>query len=232
MSPKRKRLSTKPGPNPDPERYILVRTKERWYWRLKRGLGGPAPLNDSFRRNADTTSACNRAAKRIVDRLKATTGGLKTGRIGVRFSGRLKKALNRLGRMDYHFFEGYDLQDAYPMNKLLNAPCRVAARQEGVELSIRIAKHTLKRKSALVSHYYFEAVLVWGDPGVEGGLRVDSVTSALYPIGAEEQDLCLLSLDLPQRGVPWMVLLKVSCLEGDELAVHPRHYGMRVIKVG
>jgi hypothetical protein len=29
-----------------------------------------------------------------------------------------------------------------------------------------------------------------------------------------------------------MVVLKVSCLEGNELAVHPKHYGMRVVGVG
>jgi len=69
-------------------------------------------------------------------------------------------------------------------------------------------KHTLKGKNALVSHYYFEAVLVWGDAGKEGELRVDSVPSALYAIGAEGVDECRL-----QVGKPWMVLLKVSCLE-------------------
>jgi hypothetical protein len=63
-------------------------------------------------------------------------------------------------------------------------------------------------------------------------LRVDSVASPLYVIGAEGEDVCTLSVDLPQADVPWMVLLKVSCLEGNELAAHPRHYGMRVVKAG
>jgi hypothetical protein len=40
-----------------------------------------------------------------------------------------------------------------------------------------------------------------------------------------------LRLKIPVRKVPWMVLLKVSCMEGNELAVHPRHYGMKVVKV-
>ena len=41
-----------------------------------------------------------------------------------------------------------------------------------------------------------------------------------------------MSVPLPSNGAPWMALLKVSCPEGLELAVHPRHYGMRVVKVG
>jgi hypothetical protein len=41
---------------------------------------------------------------------------------------------------------------------------------------------------------------------------------------------CELSLHLPERNVSWMVLLKVSCLEGIEMVHHPMRYAMNVVK--
>lgn len=225
MSQKKRKSA---GRNPDPERFELVRCKEGDYYRRKRA---PGPMNEGMQRSAEQTRVCSPAARRLVGRLRPWLEGLSTGRVTVGFAGRLKKPLNRAGRMDYRFFEDYDLQDPYPLAGLLDAPYRVEVREGSVEIGLDITRHTLKLKNTLVSHYFLEAVLVWGDPGVEGGLRVDSATSPLYPAGAGTGERCRLSLELPEGGAPWMVLLKVSSLEGHELAVHPRHYGMRVVKV-
>jgi hypothetical protein len=59
------------------------------------------------------------------------------------------------------------------------------------------------------------------------------VVSSLYPFTEWiEKSVCSLSIELPANKKPWMVLLKVNCLEGNELAVHPRHYAMTVVAVG
>jgi hypothetical protein len=39
-------------------------------------------------------------------------------------------------------------------------------------------------------------------------------------------------MELPTGKQPWMIFLKLSCLEGNEAAIHPRHYGMKVVAVG
>ena len=45
-------------------------------------------------------------------------------------------------------------------------------------------------------------------------------------------DHCKLVLPMPTKNEPWMLLLKVSCLEGNEMTAHAKHYGMRVVEVG
>ena len=85
---------------------------------------------------------------------------------------------------------------------------------------------------SIATEFYFEAVMVWGDPMKEKGLKVDAVESKLYPIKGEVKGPCVLRLDLPAKKEPWMVLLKVSCLEGNELAHSPRHYGVKVVEAG
>ena len=65
----------------------------------------------------------------------------------------------------------------------------------------------------------------------KNGLRTDSIESKLYAFGEEPIEICELRLPLPEDDVQWIVLIKVSCLEGNEMAVHPKHYGMKVMKV-
>lgn len=232
MNPIRRRTKTDPGPNPDPQRYILVTTREGSFYRQKRGQVRPVSLNAGLQRSADCMKVCNPAAKRLVAALRAHLEGLQTGRIIARASGMLRRALYQKGIADYSYFAHYDLQDDYPLEGLLQAPYEVKVGKGSIEVSVTIDRYTVKRHNSLVSHYYFDAVLVWGDPTKEKGLRVDSTTSPLYPIGEGRKSSCSLLLELPKKEAPWMVLLKVSCLEGNELAVHPRHYGMRVVAVG
>jgi hypothetical protein len=74
-------------------------------------------------------------------------------------------------------------------------------------------------------------MILYGDVTKEGGLKLGTVESKLYAFGSETTEVCELSLSLPEEDQQWIVLLKVSCLEGNEMAVHPKHYGMKVISV-
>ena len=71
---------------------------------------------------------------------------------------------------------------------------------------------------------------MYGDAGKEIGLILECVTSKLYDF--KEQGKCQLALKLPFMKVPWMLLLKTSCIEGSELAAHSKHYGMKVVGTG
>ena len=54
----------------------------------------------------------------------------------------------------------------------------------------------------------------------------------MYPKNTEEVGECVLKIDVPTTKGPWMALLKVNCLEGREMAYHPRHYALKVIAAG
>ena len=70
-----------------------------------------------------------------------------------------------------------------------------------------------------------------GLPEASGGLKTVSTESRLYAFEDGRKEDCIMSLPLPEAEVPWTVLLKLSCLEGNELAAHTKHYGMKVVWV-
>jgi len=217
-----------PGDNPDPKRYILVKTKEGSHFRQKRGLVTPAVLNDTLQKSADSIKVCSPAAKRIAAVLWQHLRGLETGRSIARISGLLRKALRMNGKLDFSLFGDFEFQPYRPLDALLKAPYECQEKDGRIEVEIPIHKAGVKRLNPLVTGYYFDLVLLYGDPTKDGGLKVDNVTSSLY-LYESNGGPCILSITLPQTGEPWMVMLKISSLEGNELAVHPRHYGMRVV---
>jgi hypothetical protein len=217
-------------PCPDHELYTLVKLKDRYTWRRKRGLLTPIKLNGAFQKNVALTPVANGAASRLIAILEPYLRGLSIGRAHAQISGRLKKAINARDRMDFGFLEGFDFQKDHPFESLVRIPVHVGRKKESVSVSIIISPQTIKQYSKLVSGYYFEAILLYGDAGNEGELSLEAVTSRLYDF--KESVKCQFELGLPLKQVPWMLLIKASCLEGNELAVHPRHYGMKVILTG
>ena len=80
----------------------------------------------------------------------------------------------------------------------------------------------------LVTDYYFELILLYGDAGKENGLRTESEDSDVYEIKKDNTPDCKLRMVLPEQ--PWIALLKVNCIEGNELAGSPKLYGMKVVE--
>jgi hypothetical protein len=225
--PRKKRKPVPPCP--DPGLFTLVELEERYIWKRKRGSVSPALLNDSLSKNASLTKITNAASRRIFTRLEPFLRGLDKGYAQACVSGRLKKSMNARGKMDFHFLEGFDFQQKHPLEQLLLQPVSVVITKGEVVLTVPVGKYAIKRNSQLVTGYYFEAILLYGDVSKERGVHIDSVESKLYDFN--DKGSCVLRLELPVRKVPWMVLLKVSCVEGNELAVHPKHYGLKVVKV-
>src|SRR5207244_606430 len=104
---------------PDPEKYILVNTKERSFWRRKRGTVTPAALNAAFAKNASNSKVASPAAKRIVQKLRPMLQGLDTGRLTARLAGRLIKAINEKGQPDFSFLRNFEIQPKPPLDSLL-----------------------------------------------------------------------------------------------------------------
>jgi hypothetical protein len=218
--------------NPDPERYILVETKEGSYFRLKRGLNKPAVLNAAYQQSSDSTMVCSPAAKRMAVLLRKPLQGLGPGRLIARFTGLLRKAFHQKGIVDFSFFGDYDFQRDHPLDALLQVPYQCHEKDGVVHVQIPVEKRSVKKHNSLVTEYYFDLVLLYGDASKDDGLRVDSVTSPPYSYATTKKSTCTLSLALPEKEQPWMVMLKISSLEGNELAHHPRHYGMKVVMHG
>src|SRR3954451_20177851 len=102
----------------------------------------------------------------------------------------------------------------------------------GTGVSIPVNAYTIERHNGIVTAYYFELILLWGDAGSDKGLRVEEADSPVYRMEEGDGTECRLSVVLPPEGQPWMALLKVSCIEGRELAAAPRNYGMKVVGCG
>ena len=211
----------------DPENHVLVKTREGVHWRKKRRNG---TLNKHFATNADLSKITGPAASKVVQLLRPFLRGIDGGRLTLRISNALRKGLKEKKRLDLSALEGAEMQRDHPLHQLLLAPYRLLVEDWMFKIKIRIESNCVKKQNSLATHFYFEAVMVYGDVAAENGLRVESTGSRLYAFGEEPEEVCELSLPLLEEEVSWMVLLKVSCLEGNEMAHHPKHYGMKVVK--
>jgi hypothetical protein len=98
-----------------------------------------------------------------------------------------------------------------------------------VRVEVPIDHFPIEAQNRLASEFYFELVLLYGDPNEEWGLRTENVESPLYVYWEKTKRICVLEVDLPEQA-DWCVILKVNSLEGNYLAVHPMRYRMRVVE--
>lgn len=217
-------------PNPDPENYIWVDTKEGGFWRRRRGLLKKAKLNTAYQQHSEYTKICSPAASRVIRKLRPYMSGLQPGRITVRICGKLRKAMHETGKLTLHCLDGFDLQPAYPFGNLLTEDLNVLQEKGSLIITIPVTADTIQRMNRLVTDYWFELVLLYGDASQENGLRTESDDSKVYAMETAYKADCRLSLVLPEQ--PWIALLKVNCIEGNEPAAHPKLYGMKVVAVG
>ena len=229
MPGKKKKNSRRP-PCPDPELYIWVETKEGGYWRRKRSKD--TPLNRSLAANASATKIVSPVVKRIRDTLEEYTRKLDMARVQGRLSGLLRKAYIEKSKIDFSALRGFEFQEDYPLEQLLLTQYQVNKGADFIELLIRVKDGVVKKQNNLVTDFYFEGILLYGDPLTDRSFKVEYVVSKPYPFKNNATDDCKLILPMPQNNEPWMLMLKISCLEGNEMASHVKHYGMRVVEVG
>jgi hypothetical protein len=214
-------------PNPDPGNYVWIDTKKGGYWRQKRGTVKPAKVNIVLEQGNNYMKITAPAAARIRKKLMPFMHGLESGRLNVCISTLLMKALKETGKVDLGYLYDLDLQPDHPMVNLLQSNVQVKQTIHELIVKIEIDRYTVKRLNKIVTNYYFELVLLYGDATKENGLRTESEDSDVYDIKKDYGSDCRLSAVLPES--PWIALLKVNCIEGNEPAVHPRHYEMKVM---
>lgn len=213
----------------NPEDYVLVQTKEGVFWRRKRGSLKPVSLNRGFQRAVEATKITAPAAKRIITALQPYLSGLHTGRLNIRISNALRTSLKETGELKLSYLKGIEMQAEHALEQMLYT-YKTGVDDKAIHIEIPVEKGVVKAQNRLATHYYFEAVLVYGDVNKEKGLSVKDAESPLYPVNSKTKTTCVLSLPLPAKG-DWMAVLKLSCLEGNEMAAHTKHYRMKVVEV-
>lgn len=228
---KKKKVPKKPPHNPDPNQYAAVKTKEGWYLRRKRGSVNGAELNRSFSINASVTKVVSPANKRIREKLEEFTRSLSTGRLHARLNRMLIPEYKQTGIIKFLQFKGFDFQEDHPFEKIMQANYKIQKDHDFIEIQIPVTKNAVRQNNRLVTHFYFEGILLYGDALQEASLKTAFILSNPYSFTGEYHDDCKLVLQLPKKDDSWMLMLRVSCLEGNEMAEHPRHYGMKVVEV-
>jgi hypothetical protein len=228
---KKKNILQSIPPCPDPRLYKLVRRKDCWYWSLKRGSIKKVVLNDILQKNSSTFKITSPVASRIKKKLEEFTRGLSISSLHSKLNGILVKTYNEKGVPDFSQLKGFEIQPDHPLEKILLTQYHVQQMDHSIEIHIPVEKGIVKQYNGLVTDFYFEGILLYGDALSDKSLEVEYVVSQPYRFKNTAANDCKLSLALPEKKEPWALLLKVSCLEGNEMAAHAKHYGMKVVEV-
>lgn len=209
--------------------YVLVHAKKGWHYRRARGTVTKATLNQGFQAQVDAMAIAAPVAKQLVLRMRSSLHGIHRGRFIARLSAALRSVWTQKGYMDYSTLLDFDFQPEHPLDNLLKSAVWKDWKENLCSIKLDLHRTTGTLVNSISTDYYFELILLSGDPLDPDGLRVDSTESKLYTLKTEET--CHLSMLVPDDR-PWMLMLKMSCLEGRELANASRYYGMKVIAVG
>jgi hypothetical protein len=219
-------------PCPDPERYVLVRGKYRYYWRLKRGTLKPAVLNKVLTRSAAITAKSNRAAKQMMGLLSVFTQRMQLGMATTRVAGAFKKAYLKNGKMDFSAMMGMVFQEDYKIHNLFTGGIKKKIVRGSLELHVGVGSLNVLPPSRLAEGYQLNAILLYGDPARDRGIKIETEESRIYSFDEKGDFDCDLSLILPAKNRPWMVLLHIGCKLKGKLPVGPRYYAMMVVTTG
>jgi hypothetical protein len=213
----------------NPDDYRLVVTREGKYWRKKRGRVRPAKLNYKFQGNTDVMSVVSPAARRVMVAMEPFMRGIRRGRLNNRISGAFRKSLEEEGCLRLSYLKGLEFSRDHPMDQLVRGQYPVLVRNGRVRVELDSKKMWVDPQNALVTEFYFDLVLLYGDVNEEGVLRTESMESPLFIYRDRSKKVCVLELDLPEEG-DWCAILKVSSLEGNEVAMNDKNYRMRVME--
>jgi hypothetical protein len=233
-------IKRKLPPCPDPEHYILVVTRNGRYWRRKRGSVKPAVLNDVLKRNRALMAASSPMARRIALKLEPYTRFMAKGRILSRLNAVLIPALKCDEGAGLEALTGFDVQEEHVFDRLVQAAYRFGHDGRLVWTDVEPFTGCVRVKNRLVTGYFFEGILLYGNAGKEDGLETVCKQSGYYPVEGAAGNSgipgfltpCRFEFTLPETGVAFALFLKVSCLEGNEMAAAPRHHAMKAVGAG
>ena len=160
------------------------------------------------------------------------------GRLLARINARLIKNINDKGKIDFTGLQGLEIQRKRPLSKFYTCQYLVSRQKNELCMTITADQDQINLKpEPYITGFFFELVIVYGDPSDIKKLRVDSEMSDVYPITAHRDNKpvkkCRLSLQLPSKNLPWMMLLKFSLFEhGEAPAQNKNFHAMAVVRTG
>lgn len=232
--PKKRKFNPRIPPCPgDPEKYTLVRGKYGYYWRRNRGTVKPAVLNEVLSRSAAITGKTNHAAKHMMSLLAVFTQHMALGTNTTEVGGAFKRAYLQDGRMDFRFMHEIVFQGKeYPIHKLFKGHVYPKIERGCLQLQVGVGGPNVKAPSRHAAGYRLTAILLYGDPSKERGIKIETEESDLYSFQEKSLVEWKVSMVLPAKNRPWVVLLYIGCKMRDSLPAGPRYHAMWVVKAG
>jgi hypothetical protein len=236
--PKQKKIP----PCPDPERYVLVQKKDGTsYWRLKRGTLKPAKLNPVLQAIADNKGPAMAAAARLVQALEPFISNrysdLRSAaykRNEQHFATQFTRSIMAEGKLSWSFFDGYDINPNCRLDQLINKVYEVTITNNSATVRIALSDNMVeKRRNYSITHFYFELILVSGDPALENSLRTENDISEAYPymnhsfFDKGPKQYCELNVVIPEEK-PFILILKAATRVGKAEAGY-LHEGLKVV---
>jgi hypothetical protein len=241
-------LFKKAPPCPDPDLFVLVQGRNGSFWRRKRGSLKLAALNPILQQNSRAIAHCSPLAKRVAGKLAVFTRGMDTERLQPRLTAAFMKWLKTHEGVSLAALANFEFQPGRPLERLAAPVYRPVRNGLQAGIAIKPFPGCVQAMNKLATGYFFEAVLLYGDVNDPYGLLTEVQTSGYYPFeknwrmqeaarilnGAAAPGYAPLQFmfDLPAEDTPYALLLRVCCLEGNELGANPMHYGMKVVGAG
>ena len=218
-------------PCPDPDIYIVFKYGDKWGWKKKRGTVKKTVLNESFQRNSNNMSVSSPAAKEVLQKLAPFLKEQRDEQRVANIGGLLIKGLNKAGILDYTSLYGFEFNAKHTLKSLFKASFKLDVVNDRASFSGSISYYQVKRPNTLATQFFLELILLQGEMLSDHGLRVESDLSDLIDFNTEFKTEVALSLLLPES-LPWMLILRLSCLEGKEMGLIPKLHRLRVIATG
>ena len=214
--------------NPDPEKYIVFRSKHGRILRRKRGTVKKAELNAAVSANAKDTGS--KEAKEILRALSPYTehiGGQKIAYL----STRIRRAKKDPEGINYYPLPEHEINYEFPLRHIYTGDYDIRFENGLIYIDLPTGGMLVKKHNRVVTHYYFEFILVKGDAGIAESMRTESDRSENFSCGDKSTGTCTLSLVAPAEG-PYLTVLKFGCIEeGRWEARTARHYGLKIVGV-
>jgi hypothetical protein len=217
-------------PNPDPERYILVKSKEGNHYRLKRGLGKKAELNPVVQANTNAMGRASAAAKRVLAALDPFIGDIKKGRLHSRLTGKFVSSIRKQGFPVLSALKGVQMQIDEDFKAYLTDGYQLQRDMAEGILTLRLfsagGKMIIKR-GALVDSWQISMVVLYGNPDMDGELDTEHASCAITSIEDKVYEL-ILTLPIPAMD-NYMVALKVEQMEFGARSPNTKLRAMMVV---
>lgn len=231
--PMKKKFNGKIPPCPDPNLFTLVKSKYGYYWRRNRGTVKPAVLNDVLQKSAAITATANRASKQVMDLLAVYTQRMSLGTASSRISGAFKKSYLEKGKIDFSYLPGIQFQEDYRIDRLYSGMVTSAIEKGTIHIRVGYGQATIKQHIKRNECYQFTAIMLYGDPMKERGIKIETdETPIFYFKDHPVHEYCYLSLILPAKKRPWIVLIHLACKMEKRIYAGSKYHAMWVVTVG